>query len=255
MEWNPALYDTSHGFVSRYGQEVLSYLHPQPGESILDLGCGTGDLTNEIFLSGANVTGIDSSAEMIMRARSKFPKIEFQQMDARQLEFDIEFDAIFSNAVLHWIPEKEMVIKGMNLLLRKNGRVVLEFGGKGNMRQLLTALRNTLKEKGYHDNAALEFWYFPSIGEYAAELEKYNFRVVHAAHFDRDTPLESGEGIKDWLTMFGSNFFTGIPPAERENILNEVQRKLTPTNFVNGAWIADYKRIRIVAIKDNFPLK
>lgn len=117
----------------------------------MDLGCGTGDLTNEIFLSGAKVTGVDSSAEMILTAKSKFPEIEFHQMDARHLKFDIQFDAIFSNAVLHWIPEKEMVIERMYSLLKENGRLVLEFGGKGNTQQMLKALRYTFKKREYHD--------------------------------------------------------------------------------------------------------
>jgi trans-aconitate methyltransferase len=249
MKWNATLYDGSHGFVSQYGQGILSYLGPKPGETILDLGCGTGDLTKEIFLTGANVTGVDSSAEMIQVAKSKFPQIEFHQMDARDLQFDTRFDAIFSNAVLHWIPEKEMAIKSMHSLLKENGRIVLEFGGKGNNRQMLDALKDTFKKRGYHDNAKINFWYFPSIGEYATELEKQNFRVLHAAHLNRNTPLNSIDGIKDWFLMFGANFFIGIPATEKEDILSEVQSKLTATHFIDGVWHADYKRIQIVAVK------
>jgi trans-aconitate methyltransferase len=249
MKWNAAFYDQSHSFVSQYGKGILSYLNPGQGEIILDLGCGTGDLTNEIFLSQANVIGVDSSHEMIMTAKSKFPEIEFYQMDARHLKFDFQFDAIFSNAVLHWIPEKEMVIKGMYSVLKENGRIVLEFGGKGNNQQMLATLREAFVKRGYYDNAAMDFWYFPSVGEYAAELEKQNFRVVHAEHFDRITPLKSNEGIKDWFLMFGDNFFAGIPLAEKEHILDEVQDKLRATHFVDGIWNADYRRIRIVAIK------
>ncbi|MEP6951221.1 MAG: class I SAM-dependent methyltransferase [Ginsengibacter sp.] len=249
MKWNAALYDQSHSFVSKYGGGILSYLNPKPGEIILDLGCGTGDLTNEIFLSQANVIGIDSSYEMIVTAKSKYPEIEFYQMDARHLEFDFQFDAIFSNAALHWIPEKELVIAGMYSVLKKNGRIVLEFGGKGNNQQMLATLRDAFIKRGYHNNAAIDFWYFPSIGEYAIELEKKNFRVVHAGHFDRVTPLKSNEGIKDWFLMFGDNFFVDISLFEKEDILNEVQNKLTTTHFADGVWNADYKRIQIVAIK------
>src|SRR5437868_4976861 len=107
MKWNAARYDRSHSFVSEYGKEILSYLHPKPGEMILDLGCGTGDLTKEISLSGANVVGADNSDEMIFAAKSKYPEIQFHHADARNLELGKQFDAIFSNAVLHWIPEKE----------------------------------------------------------------------------------------------------------------------------------------------------
>ncbi len=251
MKWNAALYDKSHGFVSKYGEGILSYLQPKPGETILDLGCGTGDLTKEIFISGANVTGIDNSAEMILTAKSKFPEIEFYQMDARELSFNVQFDAIFSNAVLHWIPEKETVIKGMYSVLKEGGRIVLEFGGKGNIQQMINALRKTLNDRGYHQNAGINFWYYPSIGEYARELEKQNFRVVHAEHFDRLTPLKGEHGIKDWFVMFADNFFTGISFTEKEDILKEVEQKLKATHFAGGVWNADYKRIRIIAIKTN----
>ncbi len=249
MKWDPALYDKSHDFVSKYGEGILSYLNPKPTETILDLGCGTGDLTEEIFLSGAKIIGVDNSAEMIESAKFKFPAVEFRQMDAKELKFDFQFDAIFSNAVLHWIPEKEKVIEKMNLLLKNNGRIVLEFGGKGNNQQMLKVLREVFTERGYHTNAKVDFWYYPSIGEYSTELEKFNFRVVHAEHLDRLTPLKGNQGIKDWFLMFGSNFFTGISEVIKEEILNEVQNRLIKTHCVDGVWYADYKRIRIVAVK------
>ena len=253
MKWNSTLYDQSHGFVSKYGSGILSYLNPKPPETILDLGCGTGDLTKEISLTGATVIGVDSSSDMIIKAKSKFPEIQFYQMDARELKYDVQFDAIFSNAVLHWIPEKEIVIEKMYSQLNDNGRIVLEFGGKGNNRQMLKALRDVFIKRGYMNNAKIECWYYPSIGEYATELEKQNFRVVHAEHFDRITPLKGNQGIKDWFLMFGHYLFAGITDTEKDDILNEVQDKLKETHFIDGVWNADYKRIRIVAVKDKVP--
>ena len=153
---------------------------------------------------------------MIQAAKLNFLQIEFYQMDALKLKFNIQFDAIFSNAVLHWIPQKEAVIERMYSLLKENGRIVLEFGGKGNIQQMHTALKNILTQRGYHDNAKTNLWYFPSIGEYATLLEKQNFRVLHAEHFDRNTPLKGNDGIKDWFLMFGERFFTGIPFWKRK---------------------------------------
>lgn len=251
MKWNSELYDNAHDFVSKFGEGILSYLHPKPGENILDLGCGTGDLTNEIFQSGARVIGADFSAEMIRTAKTKFPAIEFRQADARIMNFDLKFDAIFSNAALHWIKEKEKVIRQMHLILKEKGRIVLEFGGKGNVQREQNALRMVLEKRGYPKNANIDFWYFPSIAEYATELEKRNFRVVHAEHFDRNTPLKGDQGMKDWFKMFGVNFFDGISAVDTEVILNEVQDILRTTHFRDGIWNADYKRIRIVALKEN----
>jgi trans-aconitate methyltransferase len=247
MKWNATVYDKSFDFVTKYGEGILSYLQPKPSEMILDLGCGTGDLTNQISLSGAHVFGVDSSAEMIAKAKGKFPALEFYQMDARDLQFDFPFDGIFSNAVLHWIPEKEIVIKQMHSLLKDDGRIVLEFGGKGNNQQMLEALRAVLRKRGYPEKTKINPWYFPSIGEYASELEKQNFRVIRAEHFDRLTPLQGT--IKDWFLMFGDYLFVGIKDSEKDEILDEVQDKLKATHFINNIWNADYKRIRIVATK------
>jgi len=248
MKWNSVLYDSSHDFVSKLGHGILSYLNPKSGETILDLGCGTGDLTKEISLT-AKVIGVDSSAEMIATAKSKFPEISFYHMDARKLQFDFQFDAIFSNAVLHWITEKEIVIKNMYSLLKDNGRIVLEFGGKGNNQHMLDALRRVLEQRGYHKSTKIN-WYYPSIGEYTTELEKENFRVIRAEHFDRLTPLKGSQGMKDWFIMFGDRLFVDVPPEEKDEILNETQEKLRATHFIDGIWNADYKRIRIVAVKE-----
>jgi trans-aconitate methyltransferase len=250
MKWNSTLYDNSHDFVSQYGKGILSFLNPKPAETILDLGCGTGDLTKEIFLTGARVKGVDSSSDMITKAKAKFPEIEFHQMDARELKFDDKFDAIFSNAVLHWIPQKEIVISKMYSHLNDNGRIVLEFGGKGNNQQMLKVLREVFLQRGYVSNAKINYWYYPSIGEYSTELEKQNFRVTHAEHFDRITPLKSDQGIKDWFLMFGDYLFVDISEKEKNDILDEVQDKLKATHFIDGVWNADYKRIRIVAVKE-----
>lgn len=219
MKWNSKLYDQSHDFVAKYGEGILSYLQSKTHETILDLGCGTGDLTKQIYNTGAKVIGVDNSGEMIEQAKTKFPQIEFFQMDAKALKLDVAFDAIFSNAVLHWIPEKEIVIKNMYSVLKPGGRIVLEFGGKGNNELMLKELRHSFLQRGYIKNAEIDFWYYPSIAEYATELEMRNFRVTHAEHFDRFTPLKSNSGIKDWFTMFGENFFTGISKNEKENIL------------------------------------
>lgn len=187
---------------------------------------------------------------MITSAQSKFPEIEFLQMDARELDLDRTFDAIFSNAVLHWILEKEVVTAKMYSHLNDNGRIVLEFGGKGNIQEMLKALKDVLVERGYAANAAVDCWYYPSIGEYATELEKQNFRVVHAEHFDRITPLKGDHGMKDWFLMFGGQLLANIFDKEKADILDEVENRLRATHFIDGVWNADYKRIRIIAVKE-----
>ena len=249
QQWNPNLYDQSHQFVSQYGEGILAYLQPKKGERILDIGCGTGDLTQQIAQQGIEVIGIDSSAEMIKRAEEKFPSISFYKMDAKHIAFKQSFDAIFSNAVFHWIREKEQVIQQLHKVLKKGGRLVAEFGGKDNVGNLIATMKTVLAERGHTIRDSFHPWYFPSIGEYTSLLEQYQFRVLHAEHFDRWTPLNGEMGMRKWFLMFGDYFFQNISLAEQELIFEEVEERLRGEHYQDGVWYADYKRIRVVAVK------
>lgn len=250
ITWDSKLYDEKHAFVFKYGADLLELLKPQKNELIVDLGCGTGHLAAKIAETGAAVIGFDNSAEMVARAKQAYPALQFEQQDATNFKLEKPVDAVFSNATLHWIQDKESVIASVYNCLKKEGRFVAEFGGKGNVAYIMKALKEVLMQEGYTENALINFWYFPSIGEYTSLLEKRGFRVVYASHFDRPTELEHPEtGMHDWITMFCGDFFKGIEGEERETILNKTVDLLRATNYKNGKWYGDYKRIRIVAIK------
>jgi trans-aconitate methyltransferase len=250
MKWNARLYDDKHNFVFKFGEDVVQLLNPRQGERILDLGCGTGYLTNLIAHAGARVTGIDNSPPMIERARAAYPDLDFHMMSATDFHFNSLFDAVFSNAVLHWVPDKEIAIDHIYHALRPGGRLILEMGGKGNNEDILVATRRVLTRHGYYSNAAVQPWYFPSLAEYTTLLERRGFRIQFAAHFDRPTQLQDTDnGIKDWLRMFGSAFFKDIPETDIATILEEIQEALKPTHYKNHTWFADYKRLRIEAIR------
>ena len=250
IKWNAKLYDDKHAFVFKYGEDLVDMLAPRPGERILDLGCGTGYLSDLIARSGALVTGIDNSEAMIAKAKEAYPEGDFRVMAATAIAFDQPFDAVFSNAVLHWVTEARKAAASMAGCLKTGGRLVLEMGGKDNVEGIVSATRAVLSRYGYHDQAAREVWYFPSLGQYAELLESQGFRITYASHYDRETPLQdSKNGIKDWLGMFGENFFRQIPREDLEPILEDIQTRLRPSHFREGCWWADYKRLRIVAIK------
>ncbi len=252
-DWNANLYDDKHSFVFKYGEDLLDLLKPKTNERILDLGCGTGYLTSLIDSKGANVTGIDNSIEMITKAKTEYPQLNFQVQSATSFQFDEQFDAIFSNAVLHWISEKEKVVELINRHLKKNGRFVFEMGGRHNVEKIIHALQKSLLKHGYWENAEISLWYFPSLGEYASLLESKGFRVIYAILYDRETKLnDNQEGIKDWIKMFCSSYLNGIREETVTEILDEVQKVLKPTNFRDGSWYADYKRLRMVALKQRY---
>ncbi|MBZ5857614.1 class I SAM-dependent methyltransferase [Flavihumibacter profundi] len=249
MKWNTNLYDQEHDFVSKYGEDVIALLAPQKDEYILDLGCGTGDLAAIISNKGATVIGVDNSPEMIASAKNKYPAIRFEIGSADDLGYATAFDAVFSNATLHWVLEYEKAIQCIYHSLKPGGRFVAEFGGKGNVAHIIRALQSALVGNGYAALAAKKVWYFPALSEYSSLLEKQGFRVVFATHFDRSTLLKGATGIRNWLHMFGQPYLQTLPAAAIDAVLNTVEEQIRPTNFRNGSWYADYVRLRIVAIK------
>lgn len=249
--WNTALYEGKHGFVWKYGEDVIELLAPQPEEIILDLGCGTGQLTNKIADSGAKVIGIDRSEEMICKAKQNYPQLKFMVADATNFQVEQPLDAVFSNATLHWVKQPKAVVNCIQKALKPGGRFVAEFGGKGNVRQIVQALTEALVNSGYSLPAIANPWYFPSIGEYTSLLEEYGLEVTYAHLFDRPTPLEAGDnGLANWLRMFAGSFLSELSQEQEHKIIEQVVTKLKPILYSNGIWKVDYRRIRIVAIKN-----
>ena len=248
--WNTELYQSSHAFVWQFGRDLLNMLAPQTGERILDVGCGTGQLTAEIAKSGAEVVGIDQSPEMITSARKNFPALQFEVADIAMTAFDNEFDAVFSNAALHWVRNQESAITAMARALRPGGRLVFEMGGRGNIQQIWNAAIQALAAMGVQNPEKLSPWFYPSIGEYAPMLESHGLEVTFAVLFDRPTPLEGGEqGLRTWLEMFGTFASNVLRPEQREELMRRIEDLARPSLFCDGVWTVDYKRLRMIAVK------
>jgi trans-aconitate methyltransferase len=250
MKWNADLYDSKYSFVFQYGENVLELLDVKPGERVLDLGCGTGYLASQIQAKGAFVIGADASPEMVEKAKSTYPDVEFVVADGTNYHFDEPFDSVFSNATLHWIKDADALTKNVYKSLKPGGRFVAEMGGKGNMAQIVAATTTVLNKYGYGVNEANNPWYFPSPAEYATRLEVAGFRVTFMAHFDRPTLLQDGRaGVSKWLQMFGSTFFKDIAEVTLQQMLEEITDILEPDYNKNGEWYADYKRLRFIAVR------
>lgn len=247
--WNTRLYEQNHAFVWQFGEDLIGLLAPQTGERILDLGCGTGHLTAQIAATGATVLGIDRSPEMIQQAQINYPDLCFIVADGQDFQVDHPVDAVFSNAALHWIPNADAVIQSIRSALKPGGRFVAEFGGKGNIRAIVTALDRAFAELGM-PTAPLNPWYFPSISDYTTRLEQQGFEVQLALLFDRPTPLEAGElGLVSWLAMFANSFLSSLTTEQHQQVLRSVEAELRPVLYRSGIWTVDYRRIRIVASK------
>ena len=248
--WNAGLYDQRHAFVYQRGADLLELLAPQPGELILDLGCGTGHLTAQIAARGAEVLGLDASAEMVAEARRNHPQLAFEIADATRFEVAQPFDAVFSNAVLHWVKPPEKAVERIAAALKPGGRFVAEFGGKGNVAAILDAVGQAVSAAMCRDASDVNPWYYPSVGQYAAILEANRFEVRFATLFDRPTVLDDGErGLANWLAMFGGPCFALLPEALRPLAVADATERARPRLFRDGQWTADYRRLRVVAVK------
>lgn len=249
--WDPNLYDQKHAFVSEFGDSLVKLLNPTKGEVILDLGCGTGDLTNKLYEIGIhNVIGIDKSINMIEQAKAKYPHLKFLVQDVLDLCYKNEFDAVFSNATLHWVKSPQLALQNMYSSLKSGGRLVAEFGGKGNVQRITNEIINQFNVLGLPYTPDLNPWYFPSIGEYAGLMEEAGFRVTFAQHFDRPTPLDGESGLRNWIQMFASSLLEYVPETQKEDLITNIEKNLKEELLVNGTWMADYKRIRIIGVKE-----
>ena len=244
-DWDPKLYDSTASFVTSYGEAIVDILNPRPGERILDVGCGTGHLTSEIRNRGAKVVGIDASPNMIQEARKAYSDVEFVQADASAFTFKKPFDAIFSNAALHWVTDAESAVGCMSAALRPGGRFVIEMGGKGNIKLLIDALFKALRKSGCENPR--HRWFFPSIGEYAAMLERHRLEPVSMWLFDRPTKLEGEDAIVDWFTIFGEAIQADVDEDCFAEAVRMAQDDLEPILKKDGVWHADYRRLRVVA--------
>jgi trans-aconitate 2-methyltransferase len=248
MAWDAELYEAKHGFVWSYGEDLLALLKPLPGERILDLGCGPGQLTNQIAKAGADVVGLDASPEMIGQARQNFPKLKFVLENAGAMQFEEEFDAVFSNAALHWMLNASDVLRAVAKALRPRGRFVLEMGGKGNIQIIESAILKVITPY-YADAVPARRTYFPALGEYTSLMEACGLEPRMAQLFDRPTPLEGEQGMANWIRGFKWYYFESLPHAQRERALREVVEELRPLLFMERGWQADYRRLRISALK------
>ena len=247
MFQDPKLYQAKHHYVTAAGVDLVEILAPQVGERVLDLGCGTGQLSAQIAAAGAEVVGIDLSAEMIEAAREQFPDLSFAVGDAREFSFAEPFDAVFSNAALHWVKPPEKALACIATCLGQSGRFVAELGGARNIATISQSLIDQLATRGFHPQSP---WYFPSLGEYARLVEQAGLRVAYASHFSRPTPLEGESGLRDWLEMFAGALTVDVPPSMREELWDAVEDAVRPVLYGDGGWHADYWRLRVVAYKE-----
>ena len=243
QKWNPRDYNANASFVSELGLPVIDWLSPVKGESILDLGCGDGTLALTLQNFGCDVTGVDSSPEMIAAAKSI--GVNAFVCDGHQLSFTNKFDAVFSNAALHWMLNPEMVIAGVWASLKSGGRFVGEFGGAGNVAAIVNAVETELQEMGVDADCP---WFFPTTDQYQEMLTNAGFEVRKIALIPRPTPLPGDVG--GWLKTFAQSYINKLPESQRESFVATVVEKLKPTLCDNeGRWTADYVRLRFEAFK------
>jgi trans-aconitate methyltransferase len=234
--WDAQRYQSRFSYVWEYGIDLLDRLPLGEGHTIVDLGCGAGQLTAKIAESGAAVIGIDQSPEMIAKARANFPNIDFRVGEATDFSVSEPVDGLFSNAVLHWVRDAPAMAACVARALKPGGTFVLEMGGRGNIQTVLDMI--------FEVAGPIETpWFFPSVSEYATVLESAGFEVNMAVLFNRPTEVEGESGLEDWLVMFASAM--NLTAEQRGGIA----RRLRGRMYRDGKWTLDYRRLRMIAVR------
>lgn len=245
--WEPDVYASNAAFVPALGAPVVALLELKPGERILDLGCGDGVLTEKLVEAGATVVGVDASDAMVQAARAR--GIDAHVADGQALRFDAEFDAVFSNAAMHWMLDGEAVARSVFRALKPGGRFVGEMGGQGNVATIRLALRIELLRRGYKVPEEDPQWY-PGIAEFASVYEAAGFVDIEARLIPRPTPLPAG--IAGWLKTFRGGFMdhAAVPDDQQDEVARAVEQSLqTKLQKPDGTWEADYVRLRFTMRK------
>ena len=243
--WNADRYVKNAAFVSNYGSAVAELLGEISGQRILDLGCGDGRLTLELVAKGAKVVGIDASTSMIESAKEK--GLEAFVLNALEMTYDQEFDHVFTNATLHWIPNHALLASKVFNAINPGGKFVGEFGGHGNVAAINTAIRATLAKFGFDWNGKKPVTY-PSVERFKSVLEGAGFSVPYIELIPRPTPLPTG--IRGWIETFGGPFLEGASPEVQREMVDEIEALLAPAlRDEFGNWTADYIRLRFKALK------
>lgn len=243
--WSADKYEANARFVTDLAGPVLTLLDAQPGERILDLGCGDGPIAGSLMDQGCSVKAVDASADMVAGARAL--GVDAKVMDGHALTFDAEFDAVFSNAALHWMTDPDAVIAGVARALKPGGRFVAEQGGMGNVAAIRTALIAVLAARSVVTDLR-DVWYFPSAAEQTRRLEAAGLKVEEIAIHPRPTPVASG--MEKWLETLAAPALARLPEADRAAARAEVAALVKPALCdADGNWVADYARLRFRAVK------
>lgn len=245
QHWNPEIYQRDAGFVATLGAPLLDLLAPKPGERVLDLGCGDGTLTLRLQEAGCDVLGVDSSPDQVAAARARGLRAEVA--DGHALPFQAQFDAVFSNAALHWMLDPAAVLAGVARALTPGGRFVAEMGGAGNVESVIRAYAAEYAPLGIALDAHNP-WFFPDEARYADLLRDAGLEPVALQRFARPTRLPGD--VSDWLNLMTQSFTAAVAPQERPALVARVRERLQPSACdAEGQWTLDYVRLRIVARK------
>lgn len=246
MKWNADQYEQNFQFVPSYGEAVTELLTVKPGSRVIDLGCGNGTLTAKLAAMGYDVTGIDASSDMIALARKNYPELTFLQEDALTFRPGHPADAVFSNAMMHWVSaeHQDALLANIASALRPGGEFVFEMGGRGNNALIHGALAEIFRERGLSYRTS---FYFPSIGDYTPMLERAGMVVDYSTQFRRPTPRKAEHAVADWILMFDREPFGSLPDEEVRAIAAEAENRLRSRLFRDGVWYLDYVRLRMRA--------
>lgn len=252
--WNPEDYAEHSSAQFKWGKELIELLNLKGNESLLDIGCGDGKITELISkkLSSGKVVGVDSSKDMIRFARQKytndkFENLSFELKDACNLGYENEFDIVYSNAALHWIEDQKCVLNGAYKSLKNNGRILFQMGGKGNLSEMIEIITETLKTakwNQYFSGFGFPFFFYSDV-EYIAFLKNTNFNIDKVELIPRIMTHENVNDLAGWIRTTWHPILNRVPQNQKADLINDIVNDFLKTHPLDSNGRANIKMVRL----------
>jgi trans-aconitate 2-methyltransferase len=254
--WNPQDYAQHSKTQETWARELLTQIDLRPDDAVLDIGCGDGRTTAAIAqaVPQGTVVGVDLSADMVAHAAAQHcptpsNNLRFARADAAALPFASEFTVVFSNATLHWLPDQRAAVQGIARALRPAGRAIAQFGGQGNVADIISSFEQVANTPRWRTITTLgeSPYYFHAATTYGTWLREAGMEIQECRLIPKDMIHDDIPTFTGWLRTAWHPYTAGVPKELRDVFLQDVA-----TDYLGRRPLDNQGRVHVAAVRLQF---